>query len=59
MSCLLPAACCLCHACRYIHIGCDEVQFQLMNDSAKIASYMDGRNITRSGSIGFKSLIAM
>lgn len=42
----------------YVHIGCDEVSFAGLNSSASIVRYMEGRGLSRTGTRGFKKLIA-
>ena len=42
----------------YMHIGCDEVSFAGLNSSASIVRYMAEHGLSRTGTRGFKKLIA-
>ena len=41
----------------FVHIGCDEVDFNALNNTASIVAYMQQKGIPRTGR-GFKKLIA-
>ena len=41
----------------FVHIGCDEVDFNALNSTASIVAYMQRKGIPRTGR-GFKKLIA-
>ena len=40
----------------YVHVGCDEVDFEALNESAPVVAYMQRRGIPRTGR-GFKRLV--